>query len=127
MPIGDTAITFDPLCGQGGNFASRSAKYVAEEIGRRGGLPFDELWMTEVNLALWERYGRGGCELTRLFLEPPSEAAQIVLKAAAEDQRAADAYYYGFPHPEAIVPALTDILVASAFAGRFGFSSSSPN
>jgi 2-polyprenyl-6-methoxyphenol hydroxylase-like FAD-dependent oxidoreductase len=127
MPIGDTAITFDPLCGQGGNFASRSAKFVAEEIVSRGTLPFDELWMTEVNLGLWERFGRGGCELTRLFLEPPSEAAQIVLAAAAADERAADAYYYGFPHPEAIVPALTDINVASAFAGRYGMTSAIGN
>lgn len=119
MPVGDTAITFDPICGQGGNFASRSAKYLAEEIARHGDQPFDELWMTEVNLGMWEKYGHGGCDLTQIFLEAPSPATQIVLDAARADERAADAYYYGFPHPESIVPALTDINVAKSFAAQF--------
>ncbi|WP_420006824.1 styrene monooxygenase/indole monooxygenase family protein [Arenibacterium sp. LLYu02] len=119
MPVGDTAITFDPICGQGGNFASRSAKYLAEEILRHGDAAFDELWMTEVNLGMWEKYGKGGCELTRIFLEKPSEATQIVLDTARKDPRATDAYYYGFPHPESIVPALTDLNVAQAFAARY--------
>jgi 2-polyprenyl-6-methoxyphenol hydroxylase-like FAD-dependent oxidoreductase len=119
MPIGDTAITFDPICGQGGNFANRSAEYVAEQIELRGDRPFDGPWMTQVNLGLWETYGKGGCELTSLFLEPASEATQIVLDAARADERAADAYYYGFPHPETILPALTDLNVAKAFAGRY--------
>jgi hypothetical protein len=122
MPVGDTAITFDPICGQGGNFASRSAKYLAQEIARHGDRRFDELWMTEVNLGMWEKYGRGGCDLTRIFLEPASEATQIVLDTAHADERAADAYYYGFPHPESIVPALTDINVAKAFAARHGIT-----
>ena len=76
--------------------------------------------MTEVNWMMWERYGRGGCELTKLFLEPLSEAAQMVVDTAGRDERAADAYYYGFPHPESIIPALTDVNVARAFAGRYG-------
>ena len=126
MPVGDTAITFDPVCGQGGNFASRSAKLLADEVGRRGDQPFDEIWMTEVNWMMWERYGRGGCELTKLFLEPLSEAAQLVVDTAGQDERAADAYYYGFPHPESIVPALTDINVARAFAGRYGIEAGRP-
>ncbi|RWD98767.1 styrene monooxygenase/indole monooxygenase family protein [Mesorhizobium sp.] len=122
MPVGDTAITFDPICGQGGNFASRSAKYLAQEIVRHQDKPFDELWMTEVNLGMWEKYGRGGCDLTRIFLETPSPATEIVLHAARNDERAADAYYYGFPHPESIVPALTDVNVARSFAGQFGIT-----
>ncbi len=119
MSVGDTAITFDPVCGQGGNFASRSAKLLADEVERRGEQPFDEVWMTEVNWMMWERYGRNGCELTRLLLEPPSEPTELVIETAMRDQRAADAYYYGFPHPESIVPALTDLNVARAFAGRY--------
>jgi len=119
MPVGDTAITFDPICGQGGNFASRSARYLAQEIARHGDAAFDEVWMTEVNCGMWEKYGRGGCDLTRIFLEPASPATQIVLDTARADERAADAYYYGFPHPESIVPALTDINVAKAFAARY--------
>ncbi|TPK32482.1 oxidoreductase [Mesorhizobium sp. B2-5-4] len=124
MSVGDTAITFDPICGQGGNFASRSAKYLAQEIVRHQDKPFDELWMTEVNLGMWEKYGRGGCDLTRIFLETPSPATEIVLHAARNDERAADAYYYGFPHPESIVPALTDINVARSFAGQYGITQS---
>jgi Styrene monooxygenase A putative substrate binding domain len=125
MPVGDTAITFDPLCGQGGNFASRSAKFIAEEIVAHGDAPFDEVWMTEVNWSLWSRFGRNACELTRLFLEPPSEAAQLVTKTASMDDRAADDYYYGFPRPETIVPTLTDMNVARAFSARYAHGGAS--
>jgi Styrene monooxygenase A putative substrate binding domain len=122
MGVGDTAITFDPICGQGGNFASRSAKLLAQEIERHGDQPFDEVWMTEVNYGMWEKYGRGGCEMTKIFLEAPSPATQIVLDTARADQRAADAYYYGFPHPESMLSALTDMNVAQSFAARYGIT-----
>jgi len=39
MPIGDTAITFDPIGGQGGNNASRSAKFMADAVIAHGDRP----------------------------------------------------------------------------------------
>jgi hypothetical protein len=58
VPVGDSAITFDPVGGQGGNNASHHAKFVADEIEARNLLPFDKAWAS----AVWERYWelRGG-------------------------------------------------------------------
>jgi hypothetical protein len=106
-----------PSAGRG-QFRQPKREALADEVERHGEQPFDEIWMTEVNRMMWERYGRGGCDLTRLFLEPLSPPTELVIEAAMRDERAADAYYYGFPHPESIVPALTDLNVARAFAGR---------
>ena len=124
MPVGDTAITFDPICGQGGNFANRSAKFVADQITANGDKPFDELWMTRVNYMLWTTWGRNPCAFNNNFLNPLSPASQLVVDTAAASEEAGDAFYYGFPHPESMVPALKDMNVARAFAARYGFEQS---
>lgn len=121
MPVGDTAITFDPICGQGGNFANRSAKFIADHITARGDAPFDELWMARVNYLLWTTYGRNSCALNNNFLMPLSPASKLVVETACYSESAGDAFYYGFPHPESMVPALKDINVARAFADRYGY------
>jgi hypothetical protein len=121
MPVGDTAITFDPICGQGGNFANRSAKFVADHITAHGDNKFDELWMTRVNYLLWTTYGRNSCAFNNNFLQKLSPASQLVVATACSNDEAGDAFYYGFPHPESMVPALKDINVARAFAKRYGY------
>jgi len=120
MAVGDTAITFDPICGQGGNFANRSAKFVADQITAHGDRKFDEVWMTKVNYLLWAVYGKNQCFLNNTFLQQLSPAAQLVVDTACSNDDAGDAFYYGFPHPESIVPALSDMNVAKAFAARHG-------
>ena len=121
MPVGDTAITFDPICGQGGNFANRSAKFIAEQITSHGDEKFDEVWMTKVNYLLWSTYGKNQCYFNNTFLKELSPSAQLVVDTACASDEAGDAFYYGFPHPETIVPALSDWNVAKAFAARHGF------
>jgi 2-polyprenyl-6-methoxyphenol hydroxylase-like FAD-dependent oxidoreductase len=120
MPVGDTAITFDPICGQGGNFANRSAKFIADQITAHTG-KFDEVWMTKVNYLLWSAYGRNQCYLNNTFLRPLSPSAQLVVDTACSNDDAGDAFYYGFPHPETMVPALSDMNVANAFAAQHGY------
>lgn len=124
MPVGDTAILFDPVCGQGGNFANRSAKFVAQYITANGDNKFDELWMTKVNYLLWSAYGKYQCAFNNTFLKPLSPSAQLVVDTACSSDTAADAFYYGFPHPDSMVPALTDMHIAKAFAGLHGFQAS---
>lgn len=121
MPVGDTAITFDPICGQGGNFANRSAKFIAEQITLNSDSKFDELWMTRVNYMLWLKYGQNQCIFNNTFLKPLSPAAQLVVDTACSNDDAGNAFYYAFPHPETLVPALTDMNVARAFASRHGY------
>ncbi|ASN20099.1 hypothetical protein CGK93_10765 [Arthrobacter sp. YN] len=122
MPVGDTAITFDPICGQGGNFANRSGKFLAEQITLNAGKSFDEEWMIKVNDLIWSFYGRNQCEYNNIFLQPLERAAQIVMESALHSSSAADELYYGLPHPESIVPALKDERAARAFAERHGVS-----
>lgn len=100
MPVGDTAILFDPVCGQGGNFANRSAKFVAQYITANADNKFDELWMTKVNYLLWSAYGKYQCAFNNTFLKPLSPSAQLVVDTACSSDTAADAFYYGFPHPQ---------------------------
>lgn len=121
MPIGDTAITFDPICGQGGNFSNRSAKYLAEQITERGDAPFDEGWMTHVNGRIWDFYGRNQCLYNNIFLKPLPPSAELVMDTAFAAESAANELFYGLPHPESVVPALTDMRVATAFAERHGY------
>lgn len=119
MPIGDTATTFDPIGGQGGNFASRSAKFVADAIIAKAEGPFDEAWMTTVNEELWERHGRASYTFNNLLLEPLQEAGQTVLMTAAGNEQAGHDFFNGFPHPEKVLPALQDIELAREFAARY--------
>lgn len=121
MPVGDTAITFDPVCGQGGNFANRSAKFIADQITSHGDAKFDEVWMTKVNYLLWSQYGKNQCYFNNTFLKDLSASAQLVVDTACSSDDAGNAFYYGFPHPETICPALADPNVASAFAARHGY------
>jgi hypothetical protein len=86
IPIGDTAITFDPVGGQGANCATRNARFVADAVITRGDLPFDEEWMTDVSRGFWEADGRWAYTFNNMLLEPLTEAGQIALRAAAEDE-----------------------------------------
>jgi hypothetical protein len=87
MPVGDTAIAFDPICGQGGNFANRSAKFLADHITARGDKVFDEVWMTTVNYLLWCAYGKNSCAFNNTFLEVLAPPAQLVLETACFERR----------------------------------------
>lgn len=90
MPVGDTAVTFDPIGGQGGNNASRHAKFLADEISARGVLPFDADWMEEVWETYWRRHAQHAYHFNNLFLEPPSPGLLELLGASAEDRWVAD-------------------------------------
>ena len=70
MPIGDTAITFDPIGGQGGNNASRNAKFVADAIVAHGDRPFDEAFMNHVNHGYWNDVARPAWDFNNILLEP---------------------------------------------------------
>ncbi|PZQ46190.1 MAG: oxidoreductase [Rhodovulum sulfidophilum] len=122
MPIGDTAITFDPICGQGGNFANRGARFLAEQVTERGDRPFDEAWITGVFDRIWAFYGRSQCAFNNTFLKPLEPSAELVMRTALRSEEAANEFYYGLPHPESILPALRDMGAARAFAERHGVS-----
>jgi hypothetical protein len=109
MPIGDTAITFDPIGGQGGNSASRSAKFTADAVIAQGEGPFDEAWMSAVNAGFWEAHGRASYTFNNILLEPLTEAGGTILMEAINNRAFADKFFAGnFPTPTNFFPWMTD-------------------
>jgi flavin-dependent dehydrogenase len=115
MPIGDTAITFDPIGGQGGNNASRSAKFAADAVIALGDGPFDEAWMTAVNSAYWEAHGKPAYTFNNILLEPLTEAGGTILMESVNNRGFADSFFAGnFPTPEKFFPGMVDAAAARA-------------
>ncbi len=109
MPVGDTAITFDPIGGQGGNTALRNAKFTADRVIARGDGPFDEEWMRAVNTDFWREHGWAAYTFNNILLEPLEEAGRILLSTAARSRRFADDFMIGnFPTPNNYFPYIQD-------------------
>jgi hypothetical protein len=110
MPIGDTAITFDPVGGQGGNSASWNAMFVADAIVARGAQPFDATWMSGVRDGYWNARGKHAYAFNNMFLEPPTPAFMELMKAAAGSRRVADRLFgANVPLPQNFFPWIQDV------------------
>ncbi len=109
MPVGDTALAFDPIGGQGGNNASRSAKFTADAIIAQGEGPFDEAWMQGVCDGFWAYHGGAAYTFNNILLEPLTEAGQMALMEAAKNREFADKKFFGnFSTPNNFFPWLED-------------------
>jgi 2-polyprenyl-6-methoxyphenol hydroxylase-like FAD-dependent oxidoreductase len=118
MPLGDTAITFDPIGGQGGNCAQRNAKFVADMVISRGDMAFDVYWMQQVMDAFWAWHGEAAYTFNNLLLEPLTDAAQIMLGAASNSREFADRHFVNnFTKPKSFFPYMTDVEAAMSVAG----------
>ena len=84
MPIGDTAITFDPIGGQGANNASHHAKFVIDAIKARGDAPFDADWMQATFDGYRNYRGRYAYRFNNMMLEPPPGFMALMGAAAAD-------------------------------------------
>ena len=119
LPLGDTAITFDPIGGQGGNYASRHAKYLADQVAARGGERFDEAWMTRIGEHWWEDYARWAYTFNNVLLEPMSEPARVLFTAAVKDRAFADKHFVGnFPKPCDFFPYIENLDAARELVAR---------
>lgn len=113
MPIGDTAVTFDPIGGQGGNHASRNAKFCADAVIARGDKPFDPAWMTQLNAASWESFGKFAYAFNNMLLEPITVAGKAMLLETARNKKfASDAFFSGFPNPRKLFPYMENLAAA---------------
>ncbi|MEM7569710.1 MAG: styrene monooxygenase/indole monooxygenase family protein [Pseudomonadota bacterium] len=120
MPLGDTAITFDPIGGQGGNCAQRNAKFIADMVIGRGDLPFDGYWMQQVMDAFWAWHGEAAYTFNNILLEPLTQAGQIMLGAASNNRQFADEHFIGnFTKPKQFFPYMTDVEAAMSVAGPY--------
>lgn len=95
VPVGDSAITFDPIGGHGGNNASHHARHLADEIIARNVMPFDAGWATGMWERYWESRGRHAYRFNNMFLESDTPGLATLLQASAADPRVADAMLGG--------------------------------
>lgn len=120
IPVGDTAITFDPIGGQGGNCAQRHANHVADAIMERSDAPFDEEWAAESRDAFWQGHGRAAYQFNNILLEPLTEAGQTVLGYASQHRAFADQQFIGnMENPNKLFPWFSDPELARAKIAEF--------
>ncbi len=88
--LGDTAIAFDPIAGQGAQTGLIQVAALTEAIARRGpdSGPFTAEWITDQFDRHWEERGHAAAEVTRLFLGDPDyafAAGPLFAGAVADD------------------------------------------
>lgn len=116
VPLGDTAMTMDPIAGQGANNGNKMARNLVDSIVARGDRPFDEAWMTDTFERFYRRHGQHIFGLTNLLLEPPTSMAKALLVAQYGSdgrpgrsdpvQALADAFAQNFDDPALLTPRL---------------------
>lgn len=120
MPIGDTSVAFDPIGGQGGNHASRNAKFMADQVIAHGDAAFDEGWMTTVSDEWWENHGKFAYTFNNILLEPLTEAGATLLTQSAQDREFADQHFFGnFPRTKNFFPEIEDAVKAKALVSAW--------
>ncbi len=120
VPIGDTAITFDPIGGQGGNCAQRNTWHWAEAIVARREAPFDEAWARETWEDFWVKHGGPAYAFNNILLEPLTDAGRLILGYAAQDRVFADTAFIGnFHAPVNYFPWFVDIDAAKEKISQF--------
>ena len=60
-PLGDTAISYDPIAAQGANSGVKQARHLVDAIVARDERPFDAQWMTSTFDAFWNEHARRAC------------------------------------------------------------------
>lgn len=127
--VGDTAMVFDPIGGQGANNGTKMARHLVEAIAARGDQPFDEAWIAATFEAFYADQGRPAFTFNNLLLEPITAAGKELLIAqygsdgarADGRQAIADAFAANFADPRELTHLFSDVAAARAFiAARTG-------
>lgn len=105
--LGDTAISFDPIAGQGAQNVSIQVAALVKAAKTRQG-PFDAAWITDQFDAHWEKHGYGATEATRLFLGDPkyAEHAGLLFPSAAVNQKKGGAAFFRFLGEPSLIASL---------------------
>jgi 2-polyprenyl-6-methoxyphenol hydroxylase-like FAD-dependent oxidoreductase len=80
-PVGDTAMSLDPIGGQGANNGNKMVRNMVECIIAHGDRPFDAQWMTDTFEKFWARHGMATYTHNNMLLEPPTAAVKDLLFA----------------------------------------------
>ena len=113
IPVGDSAILFDPIGGQGGNCAQRNSKFIANAVIDHGDEEFDEAWANQVREDFWNYHGEAAYTFNNILLEPLTEAGRAVLGFASQNREFADQHFIGnFNKPRNFFPWMDDAAAA---------------
>jgi hypothetical protein len=127
MPLGDTAISMDPIAGQGANLGNKAARHLVEAIAKHPeGAAFDAAWMTSTFEAFWADHGAATVRFTNILLEPLTPAGRIVMIAQygsngvgeSPQQRIADTVVENFMDPRKHTDAFVDKAAARTLVAR---------
>jgi hypothetical protein len=80
-PLGDTAVSMDPIGGQGANNGNKMVRNLLECVIAHGERPFDAEWMTNTFERFWSRHGAPTYTYNNMLLEPPPLALRELLFA----------------------------------------------
>ncbi|HEY4241098.1 MAG TPA: styrene monooxygenase/indole monooxygenase family protein [Kofleriaceae bacterium] len=125
MPLGDTAISMDPIAGQGANLGSKYAQHLVGAIAGHEGA-FDDTWMRATFEAFWADHGAPTVKFTNALLEPMEAGGKYLLisqygttgVADSPRQRIANAIADNFADPRTITDAFLDKKLAKATVAR---------
>jgi hypothetical protein len=116
MPLGDTAISLDPIAGQGANLGNKLARHIVAAVAAAPDARFDAGWMTRTFEAFWADHGAATVEFNNVFLEPLTAAGKMLLISQygsdgvsdSPKQRIANAVLENFVDPRRITNAFVD-------------------
>jgi 2-polyprenyl-6-methoxyphenol hydroxylase-like FAD-dependent oxidoreductase len=118
MALGDTAMSVDPIAGQGANNGNKMVRNLVECIVAHQDRPFDAAWMTDTFERFYERHGRATHDFTNLLLEPITPSAlQLLIAQYGSDGRSdnpsgrqllANAFSENFNDPSLLTPLMRD-------------------
>ncbi len=97
VALGDAHVVMDPITGQGANKAAVAAATLAEAI--RDASVFDESFCRHAEQAMC-RHALPVSDACNARLKPPAPHVGKLLGAAAQHQKLADFYAFGFNHPD---------------------------
>lgn len=126
MPLGDTAISLDPLGGQGANLGNKLARHLVAAVAAAPDAALDASWMARVSEAFWADQGAVTVRFNNLLLEPLTHAGRLLMisqygSTGAGDspaQRIADAIVDNFADPRRYTAAFIDPRAARALIAQ---------
>ncbi|HEX8115221.1 MAG TPA: styrene monooxygenase/indole monooxygenase family protein [Kofleriaceae bacterium] len=116
MPIGDTAMSVDPIGGQGANLGAKLVRHLAQAIAADPGVTFDAAWMVRTFDAFWADHGSPTVTFNNALLEPLTPAGRLMLisqhgstgEGDSPKQRIANAIVENFADPRRFTDAFID-------------------
>jgi len=116
MPLGDTALSLDPLAAQGANLGNKLARHIVAAVAAEPEATFDAGWMTRTFEAFWADHGAAAVTFTNVLLEPMTAAGKLVLISQygsdgvsdSPNQRIANAVLENFMDPRRFTRAFVD-------------------